>query len=358
MPAKRELTMRQLRQMLRLARDGVSAREIGRTLGVARSTVQDNLKRAAAAGLRWPLPGELTDGSRAAAVCASRRAAGAAPARRAGLGVAGARAEAARRQPDGAVGGVPGGPPGRLRLQPVLRPVPRVRAAAVAGACARTMSPATRCSSTTPARRSPIVDPAHRRGARGGDLRRRARRLELHLRRGDLDPDTAGLDRRARPHVPLLRRRAAPGRARQSEDRGPQGLVLRPRDQPQLRHDGLPLRRRRPAGPTAQAAATRPRSRPGSASPRPTSSAGCGARPSSRSPRPTRRSPAALERINDHVMRRLGVSRRATVRDHRAAGAGAAAGRRLRVRRVAPGPRRRSTITSRSRASSTRCRTA
>src|SRR3954464_3007849 len=61
MPARRELTMRQLRQMLRLARDGVSAREIGRTLGVARSTVQDNLKRAEAAGLRWPLGPEITD---------------------------------------------------------------------------------------------------------------------------------------------------------------------------------------------------------------------------------------------------------------------------------------------------------
>jgi transposase len=61
MPAKRELTMRQIRQMLRLARDGVSAREIGRTLGVARSTIQDNLKRATAAGLAWPLAGDLTD---------------------------------------------------------------------------------------------------------------------------------------------------------------------------------------------------------------------------------------------------------------------------------------------------------
>jgi hypothetical protein len=63
MPAKRELTMRQIRQMLRLARDGVSAREIGRTLGVARSTIQDNLKRASAAGLAWPLAGDLTDGA-------------------------------------------------------------------------------------------------------------------------------------------------------------------------------------------------------------------------------------------------------------------------------------------------------
>lgn len=61
MPAKRELTMRQIRQMLRLARDGVSAREIGRTLGVARSTIQDNLRRATTAGLAWPLAGDLTD---------------------------------------------------------------------------------------------------------------------------------------------------------------------------------------------------------------------------------------------------------------------------------------------------------
>ena len=61
MPAKRELTMRQLRYLLRLHHDGVSAREIGRLLGVARSTIQDNLKRAAAAGLQWPLAGDVTD---------------------------------------------------------------------------------------------------------------------------------------------------------------------------------------------------------------------------------------------------------------------------------------------------------
>ena len=62
MPAKRELTMRQIRQMLRLHHDGVSAREIGRTLGLARSTIQDNLKRAEKAGIGWPLAPELTDG--------------------------------------------------------------------------------------------------------------------------------------------------------------------------------------------------------------------------------------------------------------------------------------------------------
>ena len=62
MPAKRRLTLRQLRQMLRLAGSGTSSREIV-LHGVARSTVQDNLKRAAMAGLTWPLPGELTDDS-------------------------------------------------------------------------------------------------------------------------------------------------------------------------------------------------------------------------------------------------------------------------------------------------------
>ncbi len=53
--------MRQIKQMLRLAHDGVSSREIGRTLGVARSTVQDNLARATAAGLTWPLGPGVSD---------------------------------------------------------------------------------------------------------------------------------------------------------------------------------------------------------------------------------------------------------------------------------------------------------
>jgi len=61
MPAKRELTMRQIRQMLRLHHEGVSAREIGRMLSAARSTIQDNLKRARAAGLSWPLAPDMTD---------------------------------------------------------------------------------------------------------------------------------------------------------------------------------------------------------------------------------------------------------------------------------------------------------
>ena len=59
MPARWELSMRQMRYLLRLHHDGVSAREIGRLLGVARSTIQDSLKRVAAAGLKWPLPDDV-----------------------------------------------------------------------------------------------------------------------------------------------------------------------------------------------------------------------------------------------------------------------------------------------------------
>ena len=61
MPAKRELSMRQLRHLLRLTMARWSAREIGRRLGVARSTVQDNLKRATVAGSAWPLADDMTD---------------------------------------------------------------------------------------------------------------------------------------------------------------------------------------------------------------------------------------------------------------------------------------------------------
>jgi len=61
MPARRELTMRHSRQMLRLRHEGVSEREIGRTLGIARSTVRDALERARTAGIAWPVPAEWTD---------------------------------------------------------------------------------------------------------------------------------------------------------------------------------------------------------------------------------------------------------------------------------------------------------
>jgi transposase len=61
MPARRMLTMRHLRRIMRLNHEGYSARAITRAVGLARSTVQDALRRAVAAGLSWPLPDDLTD---------------------------------------------------------------------------------------------------------------------------------------------------------------------------------------------------------------------------------------------------------------------------------------------------------
>ena len=53
--AKRELTINNCGRCCGFTLSGVSAREIGRTLGVARSTIQDNLDRAKKAELAWPL---------------------------------------------------------------------------------------------------------------------------------------------------------------------------------------------------------------------------------------------------------------------------------------------------------------
>src|SRR5689334_14404346 len=60
MPAER-VSMRRVREILRLKHGGASDRQIARSLSLARSTVGLTLQRAAAAGLRWPLPATLTD---------------------------------------------------------------------------------------------------------------------------------------------------------------------------------------------------------------------------------------------------------------------------------------------------------
>jgi len=60
MPAKR-LSMRKIKEVLRLRAQGLSDREVARSVKVARTTVRRIRRRAEAAGLGWPLPDELTE---------------------------------------------------------------------------------------------------------------------------------------------------------------------------------------------------------------------------------------------------------------------------------------------------------
>ena len=60
MPRKR-LTMRKIREVLRLKAAGLNIREVAEGTGSARTTVYEYLVRAEGAGLSWPLPEDLDD---------------------------------------------------------------------------------------------------------------------------------------------------------------------------------------------------------------------------------------------------------------------------------------------------------
>ena len=60
MPAKR-LSMRKVKEVLRLHAQGYSQQHIARSCGIGRSTVGEHLARARKAGLSWPLPETLSD---------------------------------------------------------------------------------------------------------------------------------------------------------------------------------------------------------------------------------------------------------------------------------------------------------
>jgi transposase len=59
--AAERLSMRKIKEVLRLQAAGQSQRVIARSVGVARSTVKEYLQRAEAAGLSWPLPEDLSE---------------------------------------------------------------------------------------------------------------------------------------------------------------------------------------------------------------------------------------------------------------------------------------------------------
>ena len=243
MPAKRELSMRQLRHLLRLHHDGVSAREIGRRLGVARSTIQDNLKRAAAAGLAWPLADDITDEAletrlfgRAGVTQGQRRRvepdwpAMARELKRPGVTMSILWEEYREVHPEGY---------GYSRFCDLLRGferrlTPVMRQHHVAGEKAFV-------DYSGEADRDRRSDDG--RDPRGGDLRR-----PCSARRASPSPRRPGRRRCRTGSAPTCARSSAIGgvpeacRAGQREDRHHQGLLLRARGQPHLRRDGGALR--------------------------------------------------------------------------------------------------------------------
>jgi transposase-like protein len=63
MPMER-MSMRHVRDCVRLKNAGMSTREIARRVGVASSTVRLTLRRCEVAGIAWPLDAGLTDAPR------------------------------------------------------------------------------------------------------------------------------------------------------------------------------------------------------------------------------------------------------------------------------------------------------
>ncbi|MCJ7611651.1 MAG: IS21 family transposase, partial [Candidatus Aminicenantes bacterium] len=53
--------MRKIREVLRLKQAGLSNRAIGRACAIGKETVREYLRRAAEAGVNWPLPEGLTE---------------------------------------------------------------------------------------------------------------------------------------------------------------------------------------------------------------------------------------------------------------------------------------------------------
>lgn len=56
------LPAREIREVMRLAAQGLSSREIAASTGVDRTTLREYLGRVRSAGLTWPLPDGMSDG--------------------------------------------------------------------------------------------------------------------------------------------------------------------------------------------------------------------------------------------------------------------------------------------------------
>ena len=244
------------------------------------------------------------------------------------------RAPQARRHAGAAPPRVPGAAPRRLPLHAVLRPLPPLAASGAGLSMRQVHRAGEKCFVDYAGQKPRLIDAATGEVDRGRAVRRRARRLELHLRRGDPHPAGPGLDRQPSAGLRLLRRRHRPRSCPTSS------RAASPSRAATSRASSAPTRssrsttapsscRRGPASP-----ATRRRSRSACRSPSAGSSRGCA----------TRRffSLAALNARIAELLADLNARPDAPVRRQppralrapRPARAAAAAGRALRLRRV------------------------
>ena len=284
MPGQR-LPMRKIRDVLRLSAGGMSKRKIAISLSVGATAAGDCIRRARRAGLAWPLPDDLGDealevrlfpASAALAEIKARRPQPDWPAihrelRRKGVTLQLLWEEHRAAHPDGH---------GYSRFCELYRAwegrlSPTMRQTHVAGERLFVDYAGTTLE---------VIDGTTGEVITGAAVRRRARRIELHLCRGDLHARARRLDRLAHAGVRLLRWRVGDGGVGQSQVRHHQGVLLRAGGEPQLRRDGGPLRHRHCAGAPQEAARQgQGRSRP-CCWRRAGSSPSCGTATSSRSP--------------------------------------------------------------------------
>ena len=245
MPAKR-LSMRKIREVLRLRYEvGLGIHQIAVSCAVGHTAVAGYLKRAEAAGVRWPLqegmdearlerllfppPPLIPSSERCVPVWADIHA----ELRRKGVTL-GLLWEEYRAEH----------PKDRIPVQPVLRSLSRV-----AGEV-RSLDAAGSPLGREDVRRLLWADgscdrPENRRNPRGRDLRGGPGSEQLHLCRGHLDAVPSRLDRLAPEGLCLFRRRHRTPHPRQHAVWRVEKLPLRARSQPDVSGHGVSLRDRR-----------------------------------------------------------------------------------------------------------------
>ena len=190
MPTVR-LSMRKIREILRLRAAGKSQHLIALSVGIGQSTVGDCLTRARLAGVSWPTP--LDDAALEGALYPPRPPVPSAERGEPDWAEVRLRAQTQRRDLVSVVGGVQIHPPQRIPIQLVLPTLPSLRRQTRPG---HAPNPSGRGNDVRRLRRTdrPGSQSRYRGAARGPNLRRRTRRIELHVRPCILDPVTTRLD--------------------------------------------------------------------------------------------------------------------------------------------------------------------